>query len=49
MARDESNDAVPSTGTRSNEVPVDERRPALRLGGLPGQHRMPTASTASGG
>ena len=42
MARAESNDAVPSTGIRSNEAVSSECRPPLRLGGLPGQHRDPS-------
>ena len=40
MAREDSNDAVPSTGTRS-KTGVDDRRPPLRLGGLAREHGDP--------
>ena len=41
IARAESNDAVPSTGTRSNEAASTIAAQRSRLGGLPGQHRDP--------
>ena len=41
IARADSNDAVPSTGTRSNEASSRNRGPPLRVGGLPGRHRYP--------
>ena len=41
IARAESNDAVPSSGHQVERGGVDDRRPALRFGGLPGQHRDP--------
>ena len=41
IARAESNDAEPSSGTASNDGAVDDGRPALGLAGLPGEHGDP--------
>ena len=41
IARAESNDAEPSSGHQVERRGVDDRRPPLRFGGLPGQHRDP--------
>ena len=41
IARAESNDAEPSSGTDLERGCVDDRRPALRLRGLTGQRRDP--------
>ena len=42
MARAESNDAVPSTASWSNEAVSRKAAQPLRFGGLPGQHRDPS-------